>query len=716
MNKKGFTLFEVIISVVLVSILLTSMLVTLVKIRDAYSIVYENTDALIFSSSIARIVNNDFQQNGGIRYIDCNYNGDVCDITLNNDQKRRIEVYNVNTGYHVKSSDQLKYYIGTSDTSYNVSDSDNIFCEPVEHDGEMKLIAECYKATDDSTSSVACVCEKQMVTTTLRYSDQTDKNNEKNIYLKTLSAQKMSAINLVSGKYKATGQRTVNGYTFGKMTFTNIVYDSTNRKTEAGKPYKNSVSTLVIEINDGVDTQDTTYNINLSSTSSYSPDKIQMGKELAFRFDNSLEYPVGTPISGVSIQHKIKSFHIKFGVGFFVMTNDNKLEETRKLTNDNEKGQLPVTTNGSYIFDGYYYDLGGTNEMQVIDANGNIVITSTYFESDKDDAGNSIFLKAKWIPRNGGTPGNPVVNNRCTVGTTYENCLLNEDRDSSLWTVNLPDYTPTPAEYRFVGSKSSQPTNYICFGTTNSSTCTSNTDKYLYRIIGVFEEGGTKYLKLIKNSSFGTHAMDSNFNSDHRWSATSLYGHVNGSEFLNNTTYIPNTTWKNKIVSRTWQSTDTHLSGRGDLGIKLYNLTASKAYCLEYNIESCKESGAIYTNSTAKIGLMYITDYSLSLGSSVANSTATLKEQASTLKTGWMYNYTGFSNKKSHMIEWSMTRAGYPVEGLTNARFYGIHVDGQPSGAENRYGAEYRPVFYIKASEKYAGGIGTESKPFIISE
>ena len=36
MNKKGFTLFEVIISVVLVSILLTSMLVTLVKIRDAY--------------------------------------------------------------------------------------------------------------------------------------------------------------------------------------------------------------------------------------------------------------------------------------------------------------------------------------------------------------------------------------------------------------------------------------------------------------------------------------------------------------------------------------------------------------------------------------------------------------------------------------------------------------------------------------------------------
>lgn len=406
MNKKGFTLFEVIIAVVLVSVLLTSMLVTLVKVRDAYSIVYENTDALIFSSSIARIINNDFQQNGGIRYIDCNYNGDLCDITLNNDQKRRIEVYNVYTGNLVKSSHQVKYYIGNSNVSYNVSESDKIYCEQVEHNitdpitGEItkkkEIRAECYKATADNTSSVICTCEKQLVTTTLRYSDQTDKNNETNIYLKTLSAQKLSAIELKDGRYKATGQKTVSGYNFGKMTFTNIVYDSTNRKTDSGKAYKNSISTLSIEINDGVDTQDTTYNINLSSTSSYSPDKIQMGKELVFRFDNTVERPVGEVISGVSVEHKIKAFHIKFGVGFFVMTNNNELLETRKLTNDGGLGQIPKATTGGYVFDGYYYDLGGPSEMQVIDANGNIIITSTYFDKDKDDDGNTIFLKAKW--------------------------------------------------------------------------------------------------------------------------------------------------------------------------------------------------------------------------------------------------------------------------------------------------------------------------------
>ena len=403
------------------------------------------------------------------------------------------------------------------------------------------------------------------------------------------------------------------------------------------------------------------------------------------------------------------------------MTNNNDLVEARKLTNDNDLGQIPKETSGKYVFDGYYYDLGGLNEMQVVDENGNIVITSTYFDKDKDDAGNAIFLKAKWkaVGGGGGAAGGSgaVAENKCTAGSTFENCLLNENRESSLWTVSLPDYTPSPAEYRYTGTKTSQPNNYICFGTSNSSTCTSDKEKYLYRIIGIFEEGGTKYLKLIKNSSNGKHpAIDDNFNSDNRWSKTTLYSTINGSGFLNDTKYIPNATWKDKIISRTWTSTDTNLSGYGNTGIKLINLTPSKVYCLENKIASCKPEGGIYTTSTAKIGLMYITDYVLSLGSTMAQSTSAVKESGSTLKTGWMYNYSDFSNSKSHMIEWSMTRSGYPVEGLTNARFYGVHYEGKPSDAENRYGAEYRPVFYIKATERYVSGAGTASKPYIIAE
>ena len=98
MNKKGFTLVEVIISIVLVSTVLTAMLASLVKLKSSYEVVSGNTDALVFSSSLSRIINNDFEQNGGIRYIDCTYYGDYCDITLNNDQKRKLEIKTVQVG------------------------------------------------------------------------------------------------------------------------------------------------------------------------------------------------------------------------------------------------------------------------------------------------------------------------------------------------------------------------------------------------------------------------------------------------------------------------------------------------------------------------------------------------------------------------------------------------------------------------------------------
>jgi hypothetical protein len=234
-----------------------------------------------------------------------------------------------------------------------------------------------------------CICENQLIRTTLRYSDQTDPNNENNIYLKTLSANKMSGMELDNGKYKATGQKTVSGYNFGRMTFTNMVFDSSNKKTTSGAPYKNSISTLAIEIHDGLDTQDTTYNINLTSTSSFSPEKIQMGKELIFKFNNS------TP-GAAEIKQRIKELHIKFGVGFYVMTNENELIEVRKLTNDADQAQIPTDITNKYTFEGYYYPLEGGGEIKVIDSTGNFLVTSTYFEKDKDASGDTIFLKAKW--------------------------------------------------------------------------------------------------------------------------------------------------------------------------------------------------------------------------------------------------------------------------------------------------------------------------------
>lgn len=46
------------------------------------------------------------------------------------------------------------------------------------------------------------------------------------------------------------------------------------------------------------------------------------------------------------------------------------------------------------------------------------------------------------------------------------------------------------------------PNNYICFGTSDKSACTSNQSKYMYRIIGVFDdEQGNQHVKLIKKEA-----------------------------------------------------------------------------------------------------------------------------------------------------------------------------------------------------------------------
>ena len=62
--------------------------------------------------------------------------------------------------------------------------------------------------------------------------------------------------------------------------------------------------------------------------------------------------------------------------------------------------------------------------------------------------------------------------------------------------------------YRYQGTNDTV-NNYICFGTSDKSTCTGNTDIYMYRIIGINEDG---QLKLIKKEALNTtYAWHSNY-------------------------------------------------------------------------------------------------------------------------------------------------------------------------------------------------------------
>ena len=94
MNKNGFKLVELIVSIVLVSIVLVSMTGTLVKLKETYNVVNEDADARIYGATISKIINDDFLKNNGIRDISCSNDEDMssCEIVLGTNQKRTLEI------------------------------------------------------------------------------------------------------------------------------------------------------------------------------------------------------------------------------------------------------------------------------------------------------------------------------------------------------------------------------------------------------------------------------------------------------------------------------------------------------------------------------------------------------------------------------------------------------------------------------------------------
>lgn len=352
MNKKGFTLIELIVSIVLVSVILTSMLATLVKLRDSYSVVYENTDALIFSSTISRVLNNDLNTNGGIRYMSCDVEGTKCDILLANNKRRKLEIINVEAGKRQEEG----YY-----------------CEIKYRPGEDK-------------------CRIKKLTTTLKYYDTTISENpvsptDKLIYMKTLSLEKNTSV--INNQEQRTH---TTGYIFGKLSYNTYTYDSVNKflDNSNSNPYKNRISSINIQIYDGIDLNDASYDVALYSTSTYPPGVVS-GDKILISFDNMVNsYDLGT----------VESYHdelvIRYGIDFNVYNRDSdgnikvNLEETKKII-------VPKASNTLYKFAGYYegsIDASGNitldEEKKIIDENGNILVNNTYFIEDNQ-------LYAKWI-------------------------------------------------------------------------------------------------------------------------------------------------------------------------------------------------------------------------------------------------------------------------------------------------------------------------------
>ncbi len=351
--------------------------------------------------------------------------------------------------------------------------------------------------------------------------------------------------------------------------------------------------------------------------------------------------------------------------------------------------------------------------------------------------GNSVSIALTSSVTNTATTQDKLVGNSYTIkiepytsgDTKAFSCKLHADTtpladkliaSGNLWQSNLEG-----DGYRYTGSgavgTSTNPNNFICFGTNNKSECTANQDKYMYRVLGVFSDAnGNNHVKLIKYKQLISTTWNST-NADVNWEDSTLYASLNGAGFLTNTTYdyLQDTTWKNKIENWTWSAANTKTYEDKTNNPHYYYSTTKGIYLNEMHKASsetlCKASGqtaincngGAWTKPSAKIGLIYASDYALSLGSSALALTGS--SNASTLKTGWMHQSNNDTTKNTW--EWTLSRLG-AYSG--DFRAWVVYSDGYVGNGSVYSTGAVRPVFYLTSNQAYLGGNGSLENPFIL--
>ena len=274
--------------------------------------------------------------------------------------------------------------------------------------------------------------------------------------------------------------------------------------------------------------------------------------------------------------------------------------------------------------------------------------------------------------------------------------------------------------YRYSGA---DPNNYVCFGTNTTPCPTDN----LYRMIGVFGD----QVKLVKydyaNSNLlGTNGdysgtgtyLKSNY-STYKGSLTTINRYYwNDSTSTNtwsesllnktnlNTNFITNirTEWANKIATTTWK-----VGGNTDANI--YSKTPSVAYQNEVVNPVTTNTTDNTTEYTAKIGLMYVSDYGFAADPSAWTTTLDNYDSSSVTAVNWMY---------LGLYEWTISRRA----AVSNFAFYVAnggfvhfndvyHNDLLPGRVSDGFGV--RPSFNLESSITYVSGDGTQDSPIIIN-
>ena len=316
--------------------------------------------------------------------------------------------------------------------------------------------------------------------------------------------------------------------------------------------------------------------------------------------------------------------------------------------------------------------------------------------------------------------------------------------------------------YRYQGT--GDVPNWICFGTTEN--CGANDDlikKYMYRIIGITEEGEMKLIKetFVEEGSVTGFAWDDDTDiTGYRvdacpngicpeWNEADLFQRINGTangtkagkgdndDGVDNDTDIfvdsaqydylrsgdsyngeTASTWYNLITEHEWMYGDT-VTGYSDAatynGDNVYQIETGQKETTHY-VQQPAGSTTVVSESykwpttnkvKAKISLMYIHDYIYAYPGGNPGS-------YSIAKNAWIFfQKDGYNTSPSY--EWLSTRWGVTSADDSNVRARQISSGGDFASYFLSGGYGVRPVFYLSSEATIKdGGEGTKTNPFIL--
>ena len=323
----------------------------------------------------------------------------------------------------------------------------------------------------------------------------------------------------------------------------------------------------------------------------------------------------------------------------------------------------------------------------------------------------------------------PSIADYCTSGTDLATCVKNfGDQGPSVSNIYIHNSSLTNGagdnSYRYAGAN---PNNFVCFGS-DASPCPIDN---LYRIIGVFGENyhganGKQLVKLIKYDYMTTDELgtDGDYSQTYKeWGMDSTYKGTYGdgerigvyywnykatgsatntwsTSLLNktnlNTNFINNigTTWANKIATVTWKV-------GGNTWANIGTKTSSVAYTNEITNPVTTNTTDNATTYSAKIGLMYVSDYGFAASPDAWTLTMSSYNNTTATNNNWMY---------MGLYEWTISR----YAGNSGSAFY-VYLGGH---VRNNYVNGYNGVrasFNLESSVSYVSGSGSMSDPIVIN-